>query len=186
VLADHGEFLGEHGFYSHSYRIDPELIEIPCLVKWPGQTEPRTVDLPVSQIDLYPTILELVGLDPGDGEGVDLGPAGAETLARRPSVLMEEHVHPTVHGLAPLPALLGEHLFGEVGHDRRHWAWEGGQRCSVRVDGAWVDEDCAGDWAAGLAGLRARFGVTEPADVTPAEELDEAEQEKLRLLGYME
>jgi len=186
VLADHGEFLGEHGFFNHSYRIDPELIEIPCLVKWPGQGEARVVDLPVSQIDLFPTILEMVGLEPGDGEGVALGPAGAEGLAHRPGVLMEEHSHPTVHKLNPGQLKLADHLYGMVGANRRHWAWEGGQRCSDLVENQWVDVECGDDWAAGLAGLRLRFGTAEPADLPPAETLDPAEREQLRLLGYME
>ena len=42
LVGDHGEHLGERGLYSHSYRLDPELTEIPLLVKWPGQIEGLT------------------------------------------------------------------------------------------------------------------------------------------------
>ena len=34
VTSDHGELLGEGGYVSHGARLDPELVEIPLIVKW--------------------------------------------------------------------------------------------------------------------------------------------------------
>lgn len=44
----------------------------PWLVKWPGVTKPgSTSDVPVSSVDVYPTILEIAGATPHGGEIVD-------------------------------------------------------------------------------------------------------------------
>ena len=74
--SDHGENLGEHGlFFNHSRLYEP-VIRVPLLVSGPG-IAPRTEGAMVHTIDLYPTILELVGaarLAPGSLEGESLAP----------------------------------------------------------------------------------------------------------------
>lgn len=61
VTADHGESF-EHGFIGHAGPLLHEtLIRIPLLIKLPGQTAGRVIDLPVSQADLAPTLLDLAG-----------------------------------------------------------------------------------------------------------------------------
>jgi arylsulfatase A-like enzyme len=64
VTADHGESF-EKGFIGHaSPALHEALIRIPLLVHLPGQHEGRRVDTPVSQADLAPSVLELVGAPP--------------------------------------------------------------------------------------------------------------------------
>ena len=48
ITADHGELLGEGGYFSHSGRMDPELVEVPLLVKWPNQRDAHTQETLVS------------------------------------------------------------------------------------------------------------------------------------------
>ena len=38
-VADHGELLGEGGLFSHCCRLDPELVLVPLMIKWPRQKE---------------------------------------------------------------------------------------------------------------------------------------------------
>jgi choline-sulfatase len=58
-LADHGEFLGEHGlFYKMSFREHPA--RVPLIVHAPGRYSPRRVREPVSLADLTPTLADLV------------------------------------------------------------------------------------------------------------------------------
>jgi len=63
-------------------------IRVPLVVSWPGLARPgSTCDAPVSSIDLYPTLLELGGMHPPEGQildGVSLLPVlrGAPTLER--------------------------------------------------------------------------------------------------------
>jgi arylsulfatase A-like enzyme len=186
ILADHGEFLGEHGFYDHSFRLDPELIEIPCLIKWPGQTRSQVVDLPVSQVDLFPTILQLAGIEARPSSGVTLRQGDTAGLAQRPWLLMEEHSQPEVHFLGPRSIKLADHLYGLVSAGERTWAWEGGQRCSAWERGQWTDQPCAGSWPETLEALRDRFEAGDPAESTQTESLEDEEREKLRQLGYLE
>lgn len=75
LVADHGESF-EHGVYfSHGVRLyDPE-IHVPLMIRDPRDLRPRRLSGQVRLIDLYPTVLELVGLkSPVPCQGVDLTP----------------------------------------------------------------------------------------------------------------
>jgi arylsulfatase A-like enzyme len=78
VTADHGEAFYEHGHWQHTVSLYDEVIRIPLIVKWPGSSRKARVKMPVSQIDIFPTILRAAGLDP---------PAtGALTLSEQQSI----------------------------------------------------------------------------------------------------
>lgn len=63
VVADHGEHLGEHGFFYTHYLPYQETIHVPLLVKLPGNAGAgRIVAAPVSTLDLMPTVLEIAGI----------------------------------------------------------------------------------------------------------------------------
>lgn len=88
LTADHGEELFDHGGFSHRYSLHREVLHVPLFVKLPGPGNPGVVDTPVSLTDLYPTILELVGLQVPKTDGHSLAPllrgeAVPETLRRR-------------------------------------------------------------------------------------------------------
>ncbi len=60
VTADHGESLGEHGyFFSHGDRVYQQSLHIPLMFHLPGQTDGRKIDEPVSLIDVTPTLLDM-------------------------------------------------------------------------------------------------------------------------------
>lgn len=94
--ADHGEEFWDHAeiekrIYGspntmwgvgHGHTLFQELMHIPLVVYWPEQLAPRVVDTPVSQVDLLPTILDLMDVpdaevprqgtslfESGDGQG---------------------------------------------------------------------------------------------------------------------
>jgi arylsulfatase A-like enzyme len=76
VSADHGESFS-HGYGGHGGpMLHDDLIRIPLLVKEPGQTVGRRVNVLSEQIDLMPTLLDLAG-QPAQGatEGRSLVPA---------------------------------------------------------------------------------------------------------------
>jgi choline-sulfatase len=62
VTSDHGEEFGEHGMTRHGFEIWETLVHVPLMVVAPG-ARPRKVDVPHSNIDLAPTILDFFGLD---------------------------------------------------------------------------------------------------------------------------
>jgi len=64
LTSDHGEELFERGGVSHfNCRLYNELLQVPLIIKIPGWAAQR-IDKKVSLVDLAPTILNLVGLEP--------------------------------------------------------------------------------------------------------------------------
>jgi arylsulfatase A-like enzyme len=84
VAADHGESLGDHGEASHGYLLYDAALRIPLVLRGPGELSGGVhVTRPVSQVDLMPTWLSLLGVPPpGDLDGIDLtrAPAAGRTL----------------------------------------------------------------------------------------------------------
>jgi choline-sulfatase len=91
ITADHGELLGFHGrrLGSHSSMLVDETVRVPLLVRVPGRLAAGVRTRQVSLIDVFPTVLEVVGIDlPTDIEGQSLlasdglppRPAYSETL----------------------------------------------------------------------------------------------------------
>lgn len=72
VTADHGEELLEHGFVGHASTslagtLYNEVTHIPLIMRFPGGRYPGVVDQPVSQVDIMPTILDFLGIEPPSG-----------------------------------------------------------------------------------------------------------------------
>lgn len=61
--ADHGEGFGEHGEFSHGHSYYNEVIHIPLIVAGPGIKEGLTIKRAVSQIDIMPTLGDVMGID---------------------------------------------------------------------------------------------------------------------------
>ena len=62
ITSDHGEGLGQHGFWSHGMNLYDESLRVPLLVRWPGDAAPVPAYTgPVSLLDLAPTILAATG-----------------------------------------------------------------------------------------------------------------------------
>ena len=82
--SDHGENLGEKGFYfCHGFTVYDIAIRVPLLFRLPGGKRGGTrIREPVRLLDLMPTLLSLTGVPaPGGLRGRDLSPL---LLGRRP------------------------------------------------------------------------------------------------------
>lgn len=66
VTSDHGEAFGEHDQYKHAFTLYQTLTHVPWMVTGPG-IAPRRIDRNRSQLDLAPTIVELLGGKPSPG-----------------------------------------------------------------------------------------------------------------------
>ncbi len=75
ITADHGESMGEdYRFFSHGHSSTPQVARVPFLVRAPGIPPQRRREL-VSHVDVFPTLVELAGLQPSIGlQGIPLGP----------------------------------------------------------------------------------------------------------------
>ena len=87
VTSDHGEEFREHGGEGHARHLHQEVLGVPLIFVLPFRLEPGlVVDEVVSNVDVWPTILDLLGLPPLPGaDGVSLVPlmlaAAGESVA---------------------------------------------------------------------------------------------------------
>jgi arylsulfatase A-like enzyme len=74
VLSDHGEEFQEHGSVGHE-KLYPTITRVPLFIRPPGGTRQIRVQQVASLVDVMPTILALVGIEPPPGiDGRDLSP----------------------------------------------------------------------------------------------------------------
>ena len=72
--SDHGEEFFEHGRFEHGHEMWQELLHIP-LVFWGPDVTPGREPGPVSLVDVAPTILEWLGVEPlSSTDGISLWP----------------------------------------------------------------------------------------------------------------
>ena len=64
ITSDHGELFHEHGVVTHGKTLYEEEARVPLLVHWPRRVRPGDVDVPVSTLDVLPTIADLVDVPP--------------------------------------------------------------------------------------------------------------------------
>lgn len=62
LTSDHGEHLGEHHMFDHQFSVYNELLYVPLVVHYPPRFTPGRDPRPVTNVDLFPTLLELAGL----------------------------------------------------------------------------------------------------------------------------
>jgi arylsulfatase A-like enzyme len=85
VVSDHGEEFYEHGGWTHGRTLQSESVNVPLIVRFPGQSEGRRVDTPVQHIDILPTVLEALGLEiPSGLEGRSLAAVAQEEAGGEP------------------------------------------------------------------------------------------------------
>jgi phosphoglycerol transferase MdoB-like AlkP superfamily enzyme len=64
IMGDHGEAFGEHGLYTHGNTPHEEGLKIPMVVHDPERFEDGArVEAPVSQLDVLPTVADLLGYE---------------------------------------------------------------------------------------------------------------------------
>jgi len=100
VTADHGEQLGEHGLWGHSYYCYDETLKIPLVVAGPGVPEgERRTDL-ASHVDVFDTLCDLCGLEmPGTTSGHSLfGDAERDAVFMEYGERDEDEFAGTAHG----------------------------------------------------------------------------------------
>lgn len=62
IISDHGEMMGEHGFFAKSLMYEG-AVRVPCLLRWPGRLARGTrIKELFAGVDLMPTLLDLAGV----------------------------------------------------------------------------------------------------------------------------
>jgi arylsulfatase A-like enzyme len=118
IWGDHGFKLGDHGGWSKHSTVELD-IHIPLIIRVPGMKTPGArTDALVETVDIYPTLIDIAGLDqPHALEGISLMP-----LINKPDRPWKEAV------FAQIPRYVkGQSSMGETvrTHRYRYTAWVG-------------------------------------------------------------
>ncbi|MEK7483649.1 MAG: sulfatase, partial [Planctomycetota bacterium] len=62
VAADHGEEFWDHGGVIHGHTLYNELVQVPLIFHYPSQLAPSRISTKVSHVQVYPTLLKLLGI----------------------------------------------------------------------------------------------------------------------------
>ena len=105
LTADHGEGLGEHGEASHALLLYASTLRVPLIVRDPGRPGGATVAAPVSTADIFPTILERLGVAvPEVCQAIALPASDAEADDER-EIYSETLYGRLIYGWSPLERL---------------------------------------------------------------------------------
>ncbi len=194
IGADHGEAFRERGLEGHARRVDRETTEVPLFLAFPFRLEPGgVVGVRTRNVDLWPTVLDLLGLEVPQGiDGRSLVPeivASARGDAPRNgdrTAIAHLDQHWGQRSREPAPAVAVAE--GSLRYVRSH---ERGRRVEHLFDAGRDPrelDDRAAEDPETLERLRgvadAYLETLPPWEQTPKRELDELELNQLRALGY--
>lgn len=68
LTSDHGEMNGRRALVDKGVYLYPDVLRVPFALKMPASSrvKPRTIDAPVSHLDIAPTLLEIAGIEPSE------------------------------------------------------------------------------------------------------------------------
>ncbi len=196
-VADHGESLGEHGYWGHGRHLYDATLWIPMGLVWEGTLEPAVRDEPALITDLAPTLMSVAGLEPTEFfQGLDWLPVlrgeaefpeGRVTWyqAHRGAVTgkPEDGTRPRTRGLLEVGRIEGEvKEILRVTNDRR-WLFDLAADPSETDSKVPITSGPSPELAAWLEKVRDGLAL---ADDLPPPSLSEDDLDALRDLGYID
>ena len=175
LMSDHGEGLNQHGEAEHGIFVYREALHVPLLVKLPGGARGGETDVaPVSLVDIFPTIAELVNAPaPATLKGKSLLHHDSRDTARR---LYAESLYPRIHlGWSELRTLIGA--------DYQYIQAPKPELYDIAKDPAETDNVLMTDRRT-YAAMRDALG-TYGAQIDLPSHIDPEESKKLTALGYL-
>ena len=197
ITSDHGDELLEHGGVLHGYTLFEEQIHVPLILSWPGTLTPCRLDAPSDHLDLHYTLRSLVGAEnPESWPGRSLWPELLSCKGRTSPWHVRYAAASSVQGGVFLARWQNLKWIWAPRVGRR---WGQGEGAGRSYDGEYVFDlahdpaehhNLAGVDSLPAAWLRAqllawldRDPTTNEQQVTP--EIDSAERERLKALGYL-
>ncbi|MBW2389924.1 MAG: sulfatase-like hydrolase/transferase [Deltaproteobacteria bacterium] len=200
LTSDHGEAMGEDGFwFAHGHSIAIDQVHVPLIAVGPGFPAAKLVETPVSNVSIFATAIDVLGLDVGDQlRSTLVGPslaavARSDTAEAGTPVFVESM---TQLGLIHRNAFLRKDREFEEAWWEEQIANSGGRRKRQGehfIESLVASREGAGgtraELMAELAAYTQRVNDAEQAlaplrEATP--QLSNAEEEALRALGYVE
>lgn len=192
--ADHGESLGEHGYWGHGRNLYDPNLRVPFGMIWEGEIEPATIEAPASILDVAPTLLSLAGATPPsalrgfDWSGVLRGegepPIGRVTQHQaHKGAVQGRSVNARRQGLLSVARIAnGRKEVFRVKNDR-HRLFDL-SRDAAELENLVAEQTSASEALAEWL-REVREGLI-ASDELPPPSLDEASLEQLRALGYID
>ncbi len=181
VVGDHGESLGEHGEQTHGILAYDATVHVPWILASPGGPRGVRVARDVSQVDLVPTLLDLLDLELDDElSGASLVPMleGRAAGPVRP-IYAEAHLPYYTYGWSRLASLrLGTWKYIDAPTPELYDLARDPRELSNLVE---ANEGTAHDLDRDLREMLAAGGGVGEATL----ELDSEAAERLRALGYL-
>lgn len=185
-VADHGELLGEHGYYfMHGTTVLGPVLNIPLIVVGPGIQAGHRIPVPVSNVDIMPTILDLLRIGSGSVSEQMQGRSlravlQGEAAQARPIYALSKR---TMESSVRLGSL--KYVQSEGGKTGREGVFD------IQADPA-EQRDLARDRpgeAKQLRALLSEFTAQDPGVLTrspdAAPRLNEEDRQRLEALGYL-
>ena len=195
-VSDHGENLGEHGYWGHGRHLWEEGLWIPMGITWPGRIEAGVEDAPALISDIAPTVLGLLGLEvPEFLSGKDWSPVFSGASPSPTDRVTYHQAHRGVVGPKEDATKVRQKGLLEVARiadsekelqrvpKERRWVYDlvadPGEEESVVSPQSPLSEELAA-WLAEV-----RSGL-EQSDDRPAVAMSDEDREALRALGYID
>ena len=194
LASDHGEAFGEHGREGHARDVYSEVVTTPLIVSFPFRLpEPVVVDFVSENVDLWPTLLDLLDLPPIEGaNGRSMVPEIQATIAGEVLEAEPRYAHidqswgRTEEEPQPMVAVTeGPYrlVYREAGRGARRaelYSYQPEQQETRRID---TEEP---EVRRRMIELAQAYLESEPAlwGDAPEVELDDAQLQQLRALGY--
>ena len=193
--SDHGESLGEHGEATHAVFIYESTVHVPLILRYPRKLPAGKIyPGPARLVDIMPTILGLLGVEPSASQGTDLSGPFAGSAPPPTFAQYSESLHPELeYGMAPLYGVrVGDWTYIQAPrpelYDR---AKDPGETRNLLEPSA-AASDPGGASAAGAQAMKLdhelskTLGELERLALAPkAKPLDEDTADMLRALGYV-
>lgn len=186
VTGDHGEAFRQHDHMGHGYLLYNELVHVPLLLHAPGRVVPQLVSSPVSSMEIFPSVVDLLGMPKlrGNQDAASFTPllGGSEEslIGRIPVFEVEYHTHKVGAVNWPWKVIL----------DRDSFAWEvynietdPGEL--KEVEASTRDVPAVVEAKERVKRYTSQESVAAPHATLPPIEYSDKEIEKLKTLGYM-
>ena len=195
IASDHGEAFGERGFEGHARNVYGEVTEVPFILSFPFRLEPGlVVETRTENVDIWPTLLDLLGLPPlDDTDGRSLLPLMRLAAQGKHPPESERHAFAQLDqhwgraGVEPTSMLAvssGDYRYVDATASGGREELFDRSRDAVEVENVLTEHD---DVAQRLRAA-ARDYLESPSppwgDANETVELDEMELNQLRALGY--
>ena len=191
VTSDHGEAFGEKHLLEHGVSTYQDLLHVPLTIKYPHQSGATVVSELVSAVDIMPTILDVLGYEvPSFAEGESLRKVG---IGRSRAVISESFPGNFVLGFGPRFDRIERAIFS--GPFKFIGSTDGKRELYDLSMDPNEEHNILDSYGETAKELEARLGrwledvqAGARSSVTPSHgsDIDAADKERLRALGYLQ